>query len=58
VPTIIRNLRGIDTEVKTKNFNSKIVEFTENDRRFIDALNEFYTQGKSDLLDSYQEKED
>ena len=58
MPTIIRNLRGIDTEVKTKNFNSKIVEFTENDRRFIDALNEFYTQGKSDLLDSYQEKED
>ena len=58
MPTIIRNLRGIEPEVKIKNFNNIAIEFTEDDRKFIDALKEFYTKGKSDLLDAYHDGEE
>ena len=62
MPVIIRNIRGIDIDPKitTKDITQKqdMVIFTEDDRQFLDALKEFYTLGKSDLLDLYHNNED
>ena len=60
MPVIIRDIRGIEPKVDTEVVNTKSsdldvesTKFTEDDRKFLDALKEFYTLGKSDLLDSY-----
>ena len=62
MPVIIRNIRGIEIEPrmtsKDINLKQETVKFTEDDRQFLDALKEFHTLGKSDLLDAYHNDED
>ena len=59
MPEVIRNIRGFDEkEMKKKGFNTYPAEFTNDDRKFLDSLKEFYTQGRSDLLDLYVDKID